>query len=646
MIRCAWISLLAVGFCCGPVMAAERPSRIGRKVADFTLNDYRGKSHSLSGVADQPIVVLAFLGTECPLAKLYAPRLVALELDYRDRGVAFIGINANCHDSITEVAAHARRHGIGFPVLKDLGNRVADKIGAERTPEVFLLDRNRSIRYHGRIDDQYGVGYIRDKVGSQDLKNAIEDLLAGRAVKTPRTSAEGCFIGRIRTPRPDAPVTYSKQIARLLQRRCVECHREGQIAPFALTDYDEVVGWAETIDEVVSQRRMPPWHADPRHGRFANDRHLNDAERQLVHRWVADGAPEGNPADLPEPVKFTIGWQLPRKPDVVIPMADKPFSVPAEGTVRYKYFTVDPKFREDRWVQLAELQPGNRAVVHHILVFVRAPKGSRHGGWTGGPGAFLASYVPGARLHSFPDGMAKFIPAGSSLIFQVHYTPIGTRQEDTSRLGLVYARGDEVTHVVMTQQALKRRGLVIPPGAGNSRHEATSPTSPLEVQLLRMMPHMHLRGKAFRYEARFPDGRTRTLLDIPHYDFNWQTAYRLEKPLALPPGTRIHCVAHFDNSEVNLANPDPTATVRWGDQTWNEMMIGYFDVGVPLKPGQASRKKSAATPAGIALIKRYDANKDGKLTRNEVPRRLRAVFDRLDVNKDRVLTVEELARRR
>ena len=619
---------------------------IGRAVESFTLSDYRGREHSLTEYRDADVVVLAFLGTQCPLVKLYGPRLEELSQTYAERGVVFLGVNANVHDSLAEIAAYARAHGVTFPILKDAGNRLADMLGAERTPEVFVLDRERTIRYRGRIDDQYGVGYAREEPTHTELVDSIDALLAGKEIATAVTEAEGCIIGRVRDVEPGGDVTYSNQIARILQQRCVECHRDGEIAPFPLIDYDEVAGWAAMIDEVVSENRMPPWHAHPDHGRFSNDRRLTADEKQLIARWAAAGAPEGDPRDLPEPVEYTSGWQLPQQPDVVIAMRDKPFDVPADGVVRYQYFTVDPGFEEDRWVTGAEIVPGNRAVVHHVLVYVRPPK-SRESEAAGG-GEHLVGYVPGLRARPLPDGMAKLIPAGSKLVFQVHYTPIGTPQQDLTHLGLVFADPADVDHVVVTTRASTGNKLRIPPRDGNFRTEATTPAAPQDVQLLSLMPHMHLRGKSFRYEARYPDGRTEVLLDVPNYDFNWQTAYLLSELKTLPAGTRVHAVAHFDNSSHNLNNPNPDVEVRWGDQSWNEMMIGYFDIAVPLPNGAAATGNAGESADGQVgrhatdALDRFDENKDGSIGRGEVPQRSRGLFNRLDTDNDGSLSADEL----
>ena len=617
-------------------------NRIGKTIDAFSLKDFGGKTWATADFEDKQILVVAFLGTECPLVKLYSPRLQELTKTFQSDSVAFIGINSNTHDSTTEIAAHARRQGLTFPILKDVANRVADQFGAVRTPEVFVLDQERVVQYHGRIDDQYGVGFIRDKPTRNDLEIAVRELINGKKISQPQTVAVGCHIGRIKHPKPNAKVTYSNQIARVFQNRCVECHRDGEIAPFALTDYKEVVGWADMIAEVVDEGRMPPWHANPKHGKFMNDRLLTQIEKSQIFQWVRDGAPQGDPSKLPKPRSYTVGWQLPREPDVVFDFSPQPFRVQAKGAVRYKYFQISPKFTEDKWIQAAELKPGNRAVVHHILAFARTPRsGDRV---RGGADGFLVAYVPGMRATTFPAGMAKRFPKNAQIVFQVHYTPIGTEQLDQSQLGLIFADPKTLTHEIRTGSAVERR-FQIPPGASNHAVHAQSAPSPQSVIVLGLMPHMHLRGKSFRYEAVFAGGQRQMLLDIPNYDFNWQTSYRLAEPLKFPAGTRIECVAHFDNSEDNLNNPDPRATVRWGDQTWNEMMIGYFDTASAISKDGTVKNEQPSPLQRVqarAIIKRYDKNGNGKVERTEAPARLRRLFDRLDQNDDNVLTEQEV----
>jgi peroxiredoxin len=549
-------------------------------IADFTLRDSGGKAFALADTKQQKCVVVVFLGTECPLAKLYAPRLQKLADDYRSRGVTVIGIDSNVQDSNADLAAYARLHKIDFPLLKDPGAAVADLFGARRTPEAFVLDERRIVRYRGRIDDQYGVGYMRPEPKRRDLRQALDELLTDKEVSQPHADPAGCLIGRGRKPDEASPVVFSKQISRIFNQHCVECHRPGEIGPFALTDYQEVAGWADTIAEVVAAGRMPPWHANPKFGKFAGDRSLSTEDKQLIAAWAAAGAPEGNRADLPKPPQFQpAGWQLPRQPDLVIPMSAAPFKVPAEGIVDYQFFAADQKFSEDKWFVAAEVMPGNRAVVHHLLVFAFS-KGLDEALADGTTDGYLAAYVPGMRTANYPEGMAKRIPAGSRLVFQVHYTANGSEQFDCSKLGLILADPKRVQYEVLTGSVI-RRSIAIPPRTARYRATADFAGLPEQSYLLSMMPHMHSRGAAFNYQLVYPNGKILTLLDIPHYDANWQTTYRLLEPLALPAGSRLRSTAFFDNSEDNPNNPDPTKTVRWGLQAKDEMMVGYFDVAVP-----------------------------------------------------------------
>jgi len=578
-------------------IAADAPV-IGRQIADFKLRDHWGKEHQLSQLGDRKAVVVVFLGTECPLARLYAPRLAELAKEYEPRGVAFLGVDSNQQDSIQELATFARVNALSFPLLKDVGNEVADQFGALRTPEVFVLDGQRTVRYWGRIDDQYGfqtgVGFQRPEPSRRDLAVAIDELLAGEPVSQPVTTAMGCHIGRIRLAKADSSVTYSNQIARILQNRCVECHRPGEVAPFALQQYDDVVGWGEMIREVVHEGRMPPWSASAESGPFVNDPQLTDEEKQLIDQWVENGCPQGSISDLPEPRQFIDGWNIPQ-PDQVVHMSAKPFNVPAEGVVEYQYFEADPRWTEDKWVKSAEARPGNRSVVHHIIVFIKPPGGRSRvalGPQGFGPTDLLAGFAPGSLpLHAY-SGMARHVPAGSKLVFQMHYTPNGQAQQDRSYLGLIFADEKDVTHDVRSGFAANL-AFKIPAGASN--HQVTSSRKfRRDTLLLSMMPHMHLRGKSFHYEAIYPDGRRETLLDVPRYDFNWQLSYVFPEPKLLPKGTELHCTAHFDNSAANLANPDPTKTVTWGDQTWEEMMIGWF-ISADAEPIQSvADEKTAA----------------------------------------------------
>jgi len=627
------------GACCllflgmSPLLAAP-PATVSVPI-NFTAHDFRGQEIQLDDFRTSKFVVIAFLGAECPLARLYAGRLEDLSRKYPVGEIAVIGVNSNAQDRLAKIEQFVRDHDITFPMIKDAGNRLADLLRAERTPHVFLLDENRAVRYQGRIDDQYQIGVIREAPLREDLKRALDELRQGQPVSVPRTDPIGCLIGRIKTPDPSSPVTYSKQIAPIFQEHCIHCHRDGEIAPFTLTSYDDVAGWGPMIAEVVNNRRMPPWHADPHFGSFLNDPSLTDMERTLISEWVAHGCPEGDPAELPHPRQFTGGWQLPHEPDMIIAMRDKPFEIPAragpEG-VRYQHFWVPSGIHEDRWLQGLEIRPGNRAVVHHVIVYAAREKENTRGQ------SFLVAYVPGLRLNTLPPGAAKKLPADSWLHFEVHYTPNGVPQQDMTVLGLNFVDAAQVTHEVRTT-VVGNQDFVIQPQLAGQKFTARSKKSP-PVDLISMSPHMHLRGESFEFEAEYPDGTREILLKVPQYDFNWQTQYRLKAPKQIPAGTIIHCTATFDNSPRNLANPDPTATVRWGDQSWDEMLLGYMDIMFPVRTSSGPALRITVK----SILKNLDKNGDQILSKEEAAAStlLHQYFSRVDTDQNGVLSAEEL----
>lgn len=557
-----------------PALAA--PAAAEQRIEEFQLRDGRGQLHRLSDYRDCQLLVIAFLGVDCPLARFYGSRLADLSREFADRGVGFLAIDANDNDAPSDLARFAREHRLPFPFVRDDGSAVADRLGAERSPEVFVLDARRCVRYRGRIDDQYTVTGRRARPTRRDLAVALEELLAGKPVSQPHCPASGCRISRAPRPAKHGSITYCRDIAPILQQHCQRCHRPGEVAPFSLLSYKDAAGWAATIREVVADGRMPPWHADPHYGQFANDPSLSARQKEQLFAWIDDGCPQGDPADLPPPPAFPQGWSI-AAPDRVITMTE-PFTVPAEGVIDYQYFSVDPGFTEDRWIQAAEVRPGNRAVVHHCNVFLQPP-GSPDIEEQGELGScWLATFVPGASPLILPEGMAKRVPAGWRLVFGMHYTAIGSVQTDRTCIGLKFADPRTVKKEVATKTMFDLQ-LCIPPRA--AAHEVSQTWQiNRDVLLLSMFPHLHLRGKSFRYEAIYPDGRGEILLDVPHYDFNWQHRYELAEPKRLPAGSRLRCTAVYDNSADNPANPDPDAEVHDGPQSWDEMFRGYFDVAL------------------------------------------------------------------
>jgi hypothetical protein len=396
--------------------------------------------------------------------------------------------------------------------------------------------------------------------------------------------------------------TFSKDVAPILYKNCVGCHRPGEIGPMSLLTYDDARPHAKAIRDEVGDGKMPPWHADPNHGKFANDRSLTVKERETLLRWANNGAPEGNRADLPPQPKFVDGWQI-GEPDLVLTIPE--YKVPADGFVEYEYMEIPTNLTEDRWIQALEVRPGNREVVHHVIVNARPPQPERRptafrfadgmdvpAGQTGGPeepadgpkrvrglsrfpppqrrGVSIGGFAPGSSTLKFEQGTAMLLRKGSTIVLQMHYTPNGEATVDRTRVGLFFAKEPPKEEVRFTN--LSNGSFVIPAGAPDYVVTAEM-TVTSDVTLRQMLPHTHLRGKSWEYTAIYPDGRSEVILSVPKYDFNWQTDYVFAQPLKLPKGTKIRAVAHYDNSTGNKANPDPSVNVKWGDQTWEEMMF-------------------------------------------------------------------------
>jgi len=405
--------------------------------------------------------------------------------------------------------------------------------------------------------------------------------------------------------RPDVKSipTFSKDVAPILYKNCAGCHRTGEIGPMSLISYADARPHAKAIRDEVGDGNMPPWHADPKYGKFANDRSLTPAERETLLRWANNGAPEGDPKDLPAVPKFTDGWVV-GQPDLVLTLPE--YKVPADGFVEYEYLEVPVNLTEDRWISALEVRPGNREVVHHVIVHTRPPQPERRpaalqlaegmnvpAGQTGGPeegdqkrarglsryprpqrvGVAIGGFAPGTSTLTFEPGKAMLLRKGSTIVVQMHYTTSGKEAIDRTKIGLFFAK--EPPKEEMRFANLSNGNFVIPAGTPDHAVNAEM-TLTADITLYRLLPHTHLRGKSWQYTAVYPDGRSDVILSVPKYDFNWQTDYVFSQPLKLPKGTKIRAVAHYDNSAANKSNPDSKVDVRWGDQTWEEMMFTAF----------------------------------------------------------------------
>ena len=554
---------------------------VGELVADVQLETLSGETVSLREVAGDNGLVIALRSADCPVSRRYGRELARIEREYASRGFGFLFVNASAQDTPEAARADKERFGLQGPYVLDASKTtLAARLAAVTTTEVFLLDRAGTLRYRGAIDDQYGIGYSRPEATATYLRNALESVAVNEPVALEAVSAPGCVLG-IEPVATDAALTYHGRVSRILQRNCESCHRDGGAGPFPLSSYESARGFASMIAYVVEREVMPPWFASADTGHWANDRSLSESDRTDLLAWVESGAPEGDPADAPLPRAWVAGWSI-GEPDAVVEIPEA-IDVPAEGVVDYYYEYVKTDFPEDRWVQKMEILPTAPQVTHHVLVFLEEPgrKGLRdrrrapdEPAFQGGLGGYFASTVPGQQPTVYEPGMAKRLPKGAWLKFQIHYTPNGEATRDRTRIGFVFADAPPRREVETAAATTVR--FEIPPGAP-SHEVAASYRFEEDGVLLSFFPHMHLRGKAFRYELVAPDGETTTLLDVPRYDFNWQLHYRFRDPLEISAGSVIRATGWFDNSADNPANPDPSRTVGFGEQSFDEMMIGYFD---------------------------------------------------------------------
>ena len=594
--RSAAMAVFVLALGCAVLAAPEQKLAIGAKISTLTFKDIHYLPRSLGDFRDKRAFVLAFTNTTCPLVQRYLPELRRLEKEYRTQAVQFLAVNVGIEDSISAMAAQAVRYECEFPFVKDTACQCAAALGVEHTPEVVVLDAERRLHYRGRIDDQYRLGGNLAAPTRRDLKEALDAVLAGREVEVKETPVDGCAITRPEPRRQSRNVTYAEHIAPLMEKHCSECHKPNASAPFALSTYQQVAAKANTIADVVAEQRMPPWYGSPEHAEFINRRGMTPAERDLVLDWVAAGKPlgdeskltatpaPGTPSSQPRPT--TSAWRM-GEPDLVLKVAEH--DLPAEGDVPYRYTILPYVFSEDTWVQGVEIRPDNPRALHHCnMAYVSLGEGFRMSN-------FITGTVPGGEPMRLDHGVAFCIPKGSMLALQIHYVTTGKPEKCRISVGLRYAR--EVIEKRLRFHLLVDHRFAIPPGAPAHPVSATRVLDDDAVGV-GLFCHMHLRGRDVTFRALYPDGTAETLLVIPNYNFDWQMPYRWEPgKKRFPKGTRLECIAHYDNSAFNPYNPDPNATVRDGPQTYHEMMNGFVFYT------NANEKLNLVVDAGTGQVK-------------------------------------------
>ena len=539
--------------------------------------------------SDGRVTAVVFLGTECPISRRAVPTLNEQRAKFDPNLVQIVGVISD--PTVTRKAAVQFRdeYKATFTILFDASGTLARQLKPKTLPEAFVIARTGQIAYRGRIDDGFvAPASPRTVVSHHELADAIDDLVAGRAVRAPETKAVGCIfeawdkhVGA--TTRQS--VTYSRDIAPILNASCVQCHREGDVAPFPLASYEDAAKRAKFIASVTADRSMPPWKAEPNFGHFQDERRLSDDEIRLIGEWTAAGAPEGNRDDLPPPRKFASGWAL-GEPDLVVRMPE-PFTVPADGRDVYRAFVAPVDIPADSYVAGFEFRPDAASVVHHCIMYLDTTGRARQldaddpkPGYVsfGGPGFLpsgaLGGWAPGAAPHRLPDGVGKPLEKGSDLVFQMHYHPDGREHADRSSVAIYLAK-KPVTQVV-AMIPLGTRDIDIPAGESNYVREA-SMTLPCDATITGITPHMHLLGREMKVTATKTDGAIVPMIWIKDWDFRWQDQYAYAEPIMLPKGTRIDLRAVYDNSVDNPRQPnDPPKRVRRGEQTTDEMCLCFI----------------------------------------------------------------------
>ena len=550
-----WFSSLAA--CLMVITAATATGlEVGDRVDNFKLLDHNGNAQELYYLADARAVALMAHAVGCDDFAARQARFQKLAATYGERGIAFLMLNSQPQVDRGAIASD-------IPVLIDDARIVGESLGVAVAGETLLVDTSNWRLAHR---------------GAADLDDVLDDFLDGNEIAASQELPANCSLDlRVES----ADITYVDDVAPILAANCVTCHRQGGIGPWAMTDYNMVRGFAPMIREVIRTRRMPPWHADPIHGSFANDRSLTIAERRTIVHWAQAGAPRGEGADplAAEPRRWPQ-WQI-GEPDLVLDIPA--FDVPASGVVEYQYQRVRNPLPHDVWVRGTAILPGDRAALHHVITSFSVPSAEQEqGGRTDAlgnsvdgrasrRGGGLGGYVPGMVADVFPDNTGTLLPAGAVLIFQMHYTPYGKAVTDRSQLGL-YFHETPPKHRLASAVLMNTR-IRIPPNA-KAHSDYAERTFKRDVLVYDLLPHAHYRGKASEFRAFYPDGREELLLSVPDYDFNWQTTYVLDQPKMLPAGTRVVHTTWWDNSAQNPANPDPNREVPWGRQSWDEMLFG------------------------------------------------------------------------
>lgn len=560
-------------------VARDRTAAAGNPGA-LTLKDTSGAPHKILENTGAKARVLFFIGTECPMSNRYHTRFADLHTAFAEKGVAFFAINANALETDEAIAKHALEAALPFPVLIDRDQEAAARYEVTTIPCAVVLDAEGGVRYRGRIDDNKTEQLAKNHY----VQAALDAILANKEVAVSSTEPVGCLLQRRLEAAKTPEVTYASHVAGILNKNCVSCHRPGQVAPFSLLGFEEAERWALNIKGAVQAKRMPPWKP-MNHGVFRDERVMTEEEIATLTKWVEAGAPLGDPEKVPPDPAFAEGWML-GEPDLVLEGPE--YELGPTGDDEYRCFVMPTDLPEDKWISAVELRPGNFSVVHHFLGYVDVsgeaekldaadPKPGYTSAGTGPgfiPAGEMGGWAPGVMPYAQPDGIGRLLPKGARVVIETHYHRNGRTEKDRTRVGLHFAK-------TPIKQRLRWSTFVnywfkIPAGDKHFKVVATESVDE-DIHAWSVVPHMHLTGRSAKITARFPDGTRKTLVDIQDWDFNWQDIYHFKEPVALPKGTKVTMVSYYDNSTENPNNPNnPPREIRWGEQTTDEMCIGFI----------------------------------------------------------------------
>lgn len=570
-----------------------RAMTMADEVPNFAMLDAHGRYYEFHR-AESRAVVLFFTENGCPVSRQCIHKLKTIRDQFTEREVAIWVVDANTSDDRKSVLKEAEELGAErvFPFLRDDTQGLAHLLGVTRTATAVAINRKSGhVFYQGAVDDQFSEGAAKPDSQQKYLENALQDFLASRPVKQPEVPAHGCLI-KYEPELTGTNVSYAHDIAPILEKHCLSCHSPGNIGPFSMSDYQKVHSKSDMIQEVLLSRRMPPWSADQELGHFTQEPTMTLEEKRALLGWIADGARRGEGEDpLPQAhVAPAAYWPL-GQPDFIVKLP-KPEEVPATGVLEYRHIKINSPVTEDTWLGAVSIHPGNRKVVHHCIVRVKSSgRGADDGSGRGMP---LQGWAPGYQSGRFPEGTGRLLPKNSVLDLEMHYTTMGSPQTDETEIG--FYKLPEKPKLVLNTRAAINQDFSIPPDESDAQTFAMCPIK-ADSQLISMAPHMHLRGSWMRFEALYANGKRETLLSVPHYDFNWQTSYRLAQPKILPAGTWVICSGGFDNSPQNPNNPAPEKRIAWGDQSFEEMFIGFLET-TAVPEGERSSQTASAGGAG------------------------------------------------